>query len=93
MGVLAVLNAYSMRVCLSIAITEMTVSHKANSTNSTDNTCPILDEDRKSDESSSNSKRYDWSEEMQVRDERFFFYSQINRNNLGNIEGWCSRNG
>lgn len=66
MGVLAVLNAYSMRVCLSIAITEMAVQHK--NTSYSDNSCPIPDdENRKDNVTKSDIKRYDWSEETQVK--------------------------
>lgn len=38
MGFLAVLNAYTMRIALSVAITEMVV--KKNSTGPSDDTCP-----------------------------------------------------
>ncbi|XP_011152282.1 putative inorganic phosphate cotransporter isoform X2 [Harpegnathos saltator] len=61
MGVLAVLNAYSMRVCLSIAITEMTVVDNKTHSNS-DNTCPIPD-DVKDEEKIITSKRYHWKGE------------------------------
>lgn len=63
MGFLAILNAYTMRVCLSITITEMAVSVKHNYT---DDTCPKEVED--SNSTKSTGDRYDWSERTQVKD-------------------------
>ncbi|CAD1468967.1 unnamed protein product [Heterotrigona itama] len=63
MGFLALFNAYAMRVCLSITITEMVV-HK-NVTVSADNTC-LNDEQNDEDTRPSNAKKYEWSETMQL---------------------------
>ncbi|KAK1129788.1 hypothetical protein K0M31_019498 [Melipona bicolor] len=67
MGFLALFNAYAMRVCLSITITEMVVPMHKNVTNVVENTCPITDDDRQEGEDMrpSNAKKYEWSETMQ----------------------------
>ncbi|XP_043524974.1 putative inorganic phosphate cotransporter isoform X1 [Frieseomelitta varia] len=67
MGFLALFNAYAMRVCLSITITEMVVPMHKNVTHVVENTCPITDDDRQEGEdmSPSNAKKYEWSETMQ----------------------------
>lgn len=64
MGFLAILNAYTMRVCLSITITEMTkpIEH-----NYTDDTCPSVNNKTSSDNSNYDD-RYDWDERTQVKD-------------------------
>ena len=69
MGFLALFNAYAMRVCLSITITEMVVPMHKNETNVVENTCPITDDDRQEGEDMrpSNAKKYEWSETMQVK--------------------------
>ncbi|XP_015113575.1 putative inorganic phosphate cotransporter isoform X2 [Diachasma alloeum] len=63
MGFLALFNAYTMRVCLSITITEMTVP--INTSQKIDDTCQI---DRQKDESTkvnSTNQVYDWDESTQ----------------------------
>lgn len=42
MGFFALVNAYTMRITLSFAITEMVV--RVNNSGHEDNTCPIIDE-------------------------------------------------
>lgn len=60
MGFLALMNAYTMRICLSITITEMTIPIHHNYT---DNTCPrIKGEEEKN---ISTTDRYDWDEPTQ----------------------------
>ncbi|XP_032684299.1 putative inorganic phosphate cotransporter [Odontomachus brunneus] len=61
MGVLAIVNAYSMRVCLSIAITEMTIVYNETKDINTD-ICPISNDTPKHDDKVSNSQRYDWKD-------------------------------
>ncbi|XP_046750762.1 putative inorganic phosphate cotransporter [Diprion similis] len=62
MGCLAVSNAYSMRICLNIAITEMVLTAEASNSTSSDGTCPVSE----STSSSSSSKgTYDWDEYTQ----------------------------
>jgi len=63
MGFLAILNAYTMRICLSITITQMAypIQH-----NYTDDMCP-KPEDKESDKGASNETRYNWDEPTQVR--------------------------
>lgn len=64
MGFLAILNAYTMRICLSITITEMAPSFKHNYT---DDTCPIPPSESKPRESNetSTTKLYNWDEPTQ----------------------------
>lgn len=62
MGFLAILNAYTMRNCLSITITEMTIPIKHNYT---DDTCKY-EETKNTDKSNSTmDNRYDWDERTQ----------------------------
>lgn len=65
MGFLAILNAYTMRICLSITITEMTIPIHHNYSNDTER-CPKIDVDEKQEIDITN--RYDWDEHTQVRD-------------------------
>ena len=65
MGFLAILNAYTMRVCLSITITEMAVSIKHNSTDQ--NICNY-DVNEKESVTMSTEGKYDWDERTQVKD-------------------------
>lgn len=64
MGSLAVVNAYAMRICLSIAITQM-VKPQENSSNSTvlDKTCPSSES---TSSISSGTGTYEWDEYTQV---------------------------
>ncbi|XP_046434551.1 putative inorganic phosphate cotransporter isoform X2 [Neodiprion fabricii] len=77
MGFLAVTNAYTMRICLSLAITEM-VSTSATSANDTslDDTCPDLDSSTSSN-SSSSSGTFEWSEYTQGIILSSFFWGYI----------------
>jgi hypothetical protein len=66
MGFLALLNAYAMRVCLSIAITEMVV--QPNSSTAAQGSCPLnIHVSGNSTADSSHKGIYPWSEEEQVR--------------------------
>ncbi|KAL0099190.1 hypothetical protein PUN28_020042 [Cardiocondyla obscurior] len=60
MGFLAILNAYTMRICLSITITEMTnpINHTF-----TDDTCPA--QAKNSTKETDDVERYDWDEYTQ----------------------------
>ncbi|CAB0032985.1 unnamed protein product [Trichogramma brassicae] len=65
MGFLALLNAYAMRVCLSIAITQMTIE-KHTADNSTDlDRCPDLSEAMNITVSAPKGPLYDWDETAQ----------------------------
>lgn len=62
MGFLAILNAYSMRVCLSITITEMApTTHKE----SIDDTCPYNRTISEDEGNNKDVKLYDWDEYTQ----------------------------
>jgi len=65
MGFLAILNAYTMRVCLSITITEMAVSIKHNYTDQ--DTCKY-DLNEKESVTNSTEGKYNWDERTQVKD-------------------------
>lgn len=69
MGILAIVNAYSMRVCLSIAITEMTVPENKTTAGTTDNTCPVLDDTVKHSSGAINSTRYHWKDKTVCKTE------------------------
>lgn len=68
MGFAAIINAYTMRVCLNLAITEMTVRHN-HSGSISEGHCPIVESNMTSDQSSTSDwdkhERFDWSETMQ----------------------------
>ncbi|XP_076756868.1 putative inorganic phosphate cotransporter [Xylocopa sonorina] len=65
MGFLALLNAYAMRVCLSITITEM-VRAPEKTIHSSEHSCPVVEEDWHVNEvRPSNAKKYDWDGELQ----------------------------
>ena len=67
MGFLALFIAYAMRVCLSIAITEMVVPEKENDTILDEGTCPVyLDESSKKN-ITTHGGTYEWSQSTQVR--------------------------
>ncbi|XP_012526725.1 putative inorganic phosphate cotransporter [Monomorium pharaonis] len=61
MGFLAILNAYTMRICLSITITEMAIPIEHNYT--VDHTCPA--EPSIKNETKVDPNRYDWDERTQ----------------------------
>ncbi|XP_012271666.1 putative inorganic phosphate cotransporter isoform X2 [Orussus abietinus] len=63
MGFLALFNAYTMRICLSIAITEMVVPEAGHHNESRDDTCPM--ENNTSDSPVSSGGTYDWDEYTQ----------------------------
>ncbi|XP_063991278.1 putative inorganic phosphate cotransporter isoform X1 [Diachasmimorpha longicaudata] len=63
MGFLALFNAYTMRVCLSITITEMTVP--INSSHKIDNTCQIDRPKEESTKVNSTNQLYHWDESTQ----------------------------
>ncbi|XP_034936137.1 putative inorganic phosphate cotransporter isoform X2 [Chelonus insularis] len=64
MGFLALFNAYTMRTCLSITITEMVVpQNHTNSTNESEDTCPV--EVVADPPVVSSSGTYDWDESLQ----------------------------
>lgn len=67
MGFLAVFNAYAMRVCLSITITEMVSNKHMSNQTSLDNTCPVSHTEQKSknETRAENAKLYDWDENLQ----------------------------
>ncbi|XP_024877927.1 putative inorganic phosphate cotransporter [Temnothorax curvispinosus] len=62
MGFLAVLNAYTMRICLSITITEMTIPIDHNYT---DSSCPDNIESEANNTTVDTTDRYDWDERTQ----------------------------
>ncbi|XP_018804536.1 PREDICTED: putative inorganic phosphate cotransporter [Bactrocera latifrons] len=61
MGFFAILNAYTMRICLSVAITELVV--KKNHTDDDGSTAVCVADDL--DSESSSGGEYEWSEELQ----------------------------
>ncbi|KYN14370.1 PREDICTED: putative inorganic phosphate cotransporter isoform X1 [Trachymyrmex cornetzi] len=74
MGFLAILNAYTMRVCLSITITEMAVSIKHNYTDQ--DTCKY-DLNEKESLTNSTEGKYDWDERTQGLILSSFFWGYI----------------
>lgn len=76
MGFLALFNAYAMRICLSITITEMVIPMK-NAMHNDQYTCQINTTENGMDDNDvkpSNAKKYDWDEMMQVKDTGAFIY-------------------
>lgn len=69
MGFLALLNAYAMRVCLSITITEM-VQPRNTTHGSADDKCNVTDEDLTHPNQTirSDAKLYDWDPVTQVKE-------------------------
>lgn len=61
MGFLALMNAYTMRICLSITITEMTIPINHNFT---DSSCP--NDNKQQGNNISITDRYNWDEPTQV---------------------------
>lgn len=60
MGFLAIVNAYTMRICLNVAITEMVM--KKNASEGNGDFCPIDDSAGGGD---SGGGEFEWSEELQ----------------------------
>lgn len=69
MGFLALFNAYTMRVCLSITIIEMAIPINKTMQDVLNDTdiCPSDEEQETTLSSSNNMERYDWNESLQVR--------------------------
>lgn len=65
MGFFALFIAYAMRVCLSIAITEMVVPESHNDTIFDEGTCPV--EEISKNSTSTSGGTYEWSQSTQVR--------------------------
>ncbi|XP_046627286.1 putative inorganic phosphate cotransporter isoform X1 [Neodiprion virginianus] len=75
MGFLAITNAYAMRICLSLAITEMVVSEDSTDDTVDETLCPA---DNTTTTSSSNSAgTYDWDESLQGIILSAFFWGYI----------------
>lgn len=64
MGFLAIVNAYTMRICLNVAITEMVIKTKINNEADTKNQFCYIDGEEESD-GSLGGGTYDWSETLQ----------------------------
>ncbi|XP_067000244.2 putative inorganic phosphate cotransporter isoform X2 [Anabrus simplex] len=75
MGFLAVANAYTMRICLSVAITEMVKPHASPNTTAVqdENYCPA----EYSNSSSTNQGEFDWDEEKQGLILSSFFWGYV----------------
>ena len=68
MGFLALFIAYAMRVCLSIAITEMVVPEKYNNDTIFDeDVCEAYPDDNPKNSTSTSGGTYEWSQSTQVR--------------------------
>lgn len=69
MGFLGVVNAFTMRICLSLAITQMVV--ETESSTISDDTCPSSNST-----STTNSAEgtYEWDESLQVRNDNLILY-------------------
>lgn len=61
MGLLAQANSYTMRICISLAITQMVVKNK--SFESSDGACPSSNSTRTTN---SEAGTYEWNEKLQV---------------------------
>ena len=66
MSFLGLFNAYSMRICLSIAITEMVVPVD-NTVEFADDTCPDRNDSQNKNETILTTGTFHWSEYTQVR--------------------------
>ena len=84
----AVCNAYAMRSCLSIAITEMTVPIKPDENISADETCPSENLSLVTNETETHRGTYEWNEYTQVKKSdyhhfasdcrvKFFLFSEL----------------
>lgn len=64
MGFLAIVNAYTMRICLNVAITEMTIKKYRNDTGGElpEGTCPA---DPDSPGGGTNNGTFEWDEQLQ----------------------------
>ncbi|XP_046628021.1 putative inorganic phosphate cotransporter [Neodiprion virginianus] len=74
MGCLAISNAFSMRICLNVAITEMVRTSEASNSTSSDETCPASES---TSSSSSGKGAYDWDEYTQGIILSSFFWGYI----------------
>lgn len=67
MGFLAIVNAYAMRICLSLAITEMVVGSESSGEDIVDETlCPAENSTSESSSGNSNGGVYEWDESVQA---------------------------
>lgn len=64
MGFLAIVNAYTMRICLSVAITEMVKKTVSNSSIEAGDTCPVIDEGTSSGGATGDGT-FEWDEQLQ----------------------------
>lgn len=64
MGFLAIVNAYTMRICLSVAITEMVKKTVSNSSIESGDSCPVID-DGSDDGGLTGVGTFEWSEQLQ----------------------------
>lgn len=71
MGFLAVVNAYTMRICLNVAITEMVGKDDDNETNA--DSCPLPDDW----DPENKGGEFDWSEQLQGFILSAFFYGYV----------------
>lgn len=76
MGFFAIANAYTMRICLNMAITEMTVTRTSNGTVA-DGYCPVANLTESITEAKPNTDKYDWSEVQQGVILSAFFYGYV----------------
>lgn len=79
MGCLGITNAFAMRVCLSVAITQMVQKTVSNSSSiEAGDTCPVIDEENSfSSPSQINSGTFEWSEELQGIILSSFYYGYV----------------
>lgn len=75
MGFLAIVNAYTMRICLSVAITEMVKKIPHNTTDSDEGLYCLADDDENGD--SSKGGDFEWSEELQGIILSSFFWGYV----------------
>ena len=71
MGFLAITNAYTMRICLNVAITEMVIKKVKNETEG-NNYCPVSDT-----VAASAGGSFDWSESLQGIILSSFFWGYV----------------
>lgn len=76
MGFLAIVNAYTMRICLNIAITEMTVNIYDNGTEE-DGVCPYPEGGGGGGGGEGGGGEYEWSEKLQGFILSAFFYGYV----------------
>lgn len=75
MGFLAIVNAYTMRICLNLAITEMTVKYKDNGTED-EGVCPYPEGEGGIDDPIGGGE-YEWSESLQGLILSAFFWGYV----------------